>query len=310
MKNQADYTDILSREFKRKPPVIKCILDLFKEGGTVPFISRYRKEVTGSMDETELRNFEERYNYLEELDKRRETVLKTIGESGKLTDELRKRISNCFDKNELEEIYLPYKPKRKTRALMAKQKGLDPLAEAILHAGGPDSPESLAETMLNQFKDVNDVTEALKGASDIIAEQMAEQTELRARVRDILEKEGIFYSTVQTGFKGQKTKYDLYYDYSMPVRQISSHNMLAIFRGEKEKVLSVEIECDDEKMMELLARLFIKTNNRDCIYFIKKAIEDGYYRLMRPSLVNAVRLSAREAADEEAIANFSVNLRN
>ncbi len=301
---------VLGREFDRSVPVVESVLNIFREGGTVPFISRYRKEVTQNMDEIQLRAFEERWTYLKELEERKGTVLKTISELNKLTPELGKRIQDCLDKVELEELYLPYKPKRKTRASVAREKGLDCLAQAILEADDAATQLGLAESLKDQFKDVATLDEALQGASDILAEQVADTTELRDFVRKAYEQKGVFHSWVQDDFKAKRSKFEMYYDYRSPVATIPSHNMLAIRRGEAEGVLLFTIEADDAALVAELSKRVVPKPGTECGRFMAAAVEDAYNRLMKNSLIGLVRNARKQTADEDAIDNFAANLRN
>lgn len=303
-----DIASILSREFSRPVPIIEAVLSIFSEGGTVPFVARYRKEVTRNMDETGLRALEERWNYLKELEDRKKTVLSTIEEQGKLTGELEKKIITCLDKADLEELYLPYKPKRKTRAVAAREKGLEPLSEAILNDSGSGNPEELAKGLFDHFKDVKTVEEALKGASDIIAERVSENTELRAMVRTVMEKEGAFASSVHPDYKDKVTKFEMYYSFSAPVSSISSHNLLGMCRGEKEGVLVLSLDADDAAILGRINSRVVKNPASACGRFVSSAVEEGYKRLMRGSVVASIRAQNREKADEEAIKNFADNL--
>jgi uncharacterized protein len=311
MENAARKTIIavLSREFGRPPAVIEDVLRIFGEGGTVPFVARYRKEATRDLDETALRGLEERWKYLNELEERKETVLKTILELGKLTPRLEKQIADCLDKNALEEIYLPYKPKRRTRASMAREKGLGPLADAILAAGPDGQPRDLALALMARFKDVADADEALKGAADIIAEQVADNPDLRAPVREMLSATGKYISGVHKDFKDKPSKFEMYYQFSAPVKNISSHNLLAMRRGEKEGVLSMALEADDAKITMWIQAKAVPHPGSAAGNFIAAAAADGYRRLMRPSLETLVRLDDKERADGDAIENFAANLR-
>src|SRR3989339_1413628 len=276
---------VLSEEFTRPLVVTQASLDLFQEGGTVPFIARYRKEATQNMDETALHAFDERRQDLLELVKRKETVLKTVQEQGKLTPELEKKIEDCRNKLILEELYLPYRPKRKTRASVAKEKGLEPLALAILNGSASEAPLVLANTLFAQFKEVASVEEALTGASDILAEQVAEDTDIRAKVRNVLEEEGFFNSKVHPDYKDKKTKFDMYYDFRAPVLKISSHNLLAMRRGENEGVLVFGIEADEENLKGLVQSSVVRFPDSPCGKQVAAAAADGYERLMRPAIV-------------------------
>lgn len=286
---------------------ITNINDLHAEGSTIPFIARYRKEATGNMDEVQINDVIEQIKYFTELDKRKETVIKTIEGLGKLTPELKGRILNSYDATELEDIYLPYKPKRKTRAVAAIEKGLESLAKLIFQQGEGDPQEAAVAYVKEEVKDVKD---ALQGARDIIAEWVAENEQARNKVRQLFTEDAVLYSKVLTSKKEEEDaqKYRDYFEFSEPLRKCPSHRLLAIRRGEKEGYLIMDITIDKVIAIEELDRIFIKASNANATE-VKKAIEDSYERLLKPSIENEYRLISKNEADEEAIKVFAENLR-
>ncbi|HYE53753.1 MAG TPA: Tex family protein [Chitinophagaceae bacterium] len=286
---------------------VSNIVQLHSEGATIPFMARYRKEATGNLDEVVIANVTEEIKYFTELDKRKETVLKTIEGLGKLTPELRERIEQTFDATELEDIYLPYKPKRKTRATQAIEKGLEPLAKLIFEQGAEDPQTEAAKFLTDQVKDA---AEALQGARDIIAEWISENEQARNKVRQLFTEEGRLSSKVLSSKKeeAEAQKYRDYFDFSEPLSQSPSHRLLAIRRGEKEGYLSMDISIDMQLAADELNRIFIKQHNANGSE-VKKAIEDSLDRLLKPSIENEFRLISKNKADEEAIQVFTENLR-
>ena len=284
---------------------VENTLSLLNGGATIPFISRYRKEATGGLDEVQIGEIKERYDKLTDIAKRKETILKTIEEQGKLTDELKKRIEACWDATELEDIYLPYKPKRKTRAEAARQKGLEPLA-TILLMQRENNLSARVRTFIN--KDVKDEEEALKGARDIIAEQVSEDERSRNQLRNQFSRQAIITSKVVKGKEEEAAKYKDYFDFSEPLKRCTSHRLLAIRRGEAEGLLKVSISPDDEECTERLERSYVRGNN-ECSQHVKEAVRDAYKRLLKPSIETEFAALSKEKADEEAIRVFAGNLR-
>ena len=281
-------------------------LKLLSEGATIPFISRYRKEATGGLDEVKGAAIDAAYKKLQELEKRKETVLSTINEQGKLTNELSNRIARCMDATELEDIYLPYKPKRRTRAEVARNKGLEPLAKMLMAQNG-GGVESMALRFVRS--EVKDVDEALQGARDIIAEWVNESERSRAIVRNIFAREARITSKVVAGKEAEADKYRDYFDWSEPLARCSSHRMLAIRRGESEGFLRVAITpIDDAHVIERLERQYIRSTG-GCAEQIALAVRDGYKRLLRPSIETEYANSSKAKADEEAIRVFAANLK-
>ena len=284
---------------------VENTLSLLNGGATIPFISRYRKEATGGLDEVQIGEIKERYDKLTEIAKRKETILKTIEEQGKLTADLKNRIETCWDATELEDIYLPYKPKRKTRAEAARQKGLEPLATILMM-----QRENNLMTRVRTFikGDVKDEDDALKGARDIIAEQVSEDERSRNQLRNQFSRQAIISSKVVKGKEEEAAKYKDYFDFSEPLKRCTSHRLLAIRRGEAEGLLKVSISPDDEECTERLERNYVRGNN-ECSQQVKEAVRDAYKRLLKPSIETEFAALSKEKADEEAIRVFAGNLR-
>ncbi len=284
---------------------VKNTLTLLESGATIPFISRYRKEATGGLNEVQIAEISEQNEKLCEIAKRKETILKTIEEQSKLTEELKKRIETCWNATELEDIYLPYKPKRKTRAESARQKGLEPLA-TILMMQRENNLMARARTFIN--KEVKDEEEALKGARDIIAEQVSEDERSRNQLRNQFSRQAIITSKVIKGKEEEAIKYKDYFDFSEPLKRCTSHRLLAIRRGEAEELLKVSISADDEECAERLERNYVRGNN-ECSRQVQEAVHDAYKRLLKPSIETEFAALSKEKADEEAIRVFAGNLR-
>ena len=308
----ADLTAILADELSLSRPAVAAALDLLAEGATVPFIARYRKERTGAMDEVQLRTLQERHQYLTELGDRKATILKSIADQGKLTDELRDAIAACTQKTDLEDLYLPYRPKRRTRATLAKEKGLDPLAAAIAAANQPQAaPFNLTQAAQGYVTDeVPDVETALQGAADILAEAVAERADLRAWVRGYLLDSGRFRSRINDSIPEGSTQYELYRTYETPVRKIAPHNLLALLRGQREAILSLDLGFDTEAVLHHLEAQVIRTRQGDLRRFYQTLIQDAFNRLMKTSLVNGVIAEKKAWADGESIQTFESNLRD
>lgn len=283
------------------------VLQLLDEGCTIPFISRYRKERTGGMNEVQIGQVSDMNDKLKELSKRKETILKTITEQGKMTDALRSRIEGCWDGTALEDIYLPYKPKRRTRAQMAREQGLEPLATLIMMQREP-SPLKAAEHFVKG--DVKDVETAIKGAQDIIAETVSEDEQARNQVRLAFKRDAVIMSKVVKAKKetDEAARFSDYFDWSEPLRRCSSHRLLAMRRGEKEGILRVSITTDDEQCIERLQRRFVHGYGK-CQTLVAEAVADAYKRLIEPSIENEFSGASKERADDEAIAVFAANLR-
>lgn len=280
-------------------------LRLLQEGATIPFISRYRKEATGGLDEVQIEQIKEQHDKLSDIAKRKETILATISEQGKLTDELAKRINDSWNPTELEDIYLPYKPKRKTRAEAARQKGLEPLA-MMLMMQRESNPAARAAAFVKG--DVKDVEDALKGARDIIAEQVSEDERARNAVRNQFARQGVITAKVVKGKEEEAAKYRDYFDFSEPLKRCTSHRLLAIRRAETEGLLKVAISPDDEECLERLDRQFVRGNGESSRQ-VAEAAADAYKRLLKPSIETEFAAQSKEKADEEAIRVFAENLR-
>lgn len=303
-----EFSQMIAAELKLPAHRIANTLKLLQGGATIPFISRYRKEATGGLDEVQIGDIQTRYEKLCELSKRKETVLSTIEEQGKLTPELKSRISACWNATELEDIYLPFKPKRKTRAEAARAKGLEPLALLLMM----QKENNLAAKVRNFVKgEVKDEEDALKGACDILAEQISEDERSRNLMRNQFQRQAIIQSKVVKGKETEEAsaKYRDYFDFCEPLKKCSSHRLLALRRGESEGVLKVTIFPEDEDMCnERLQRLFVRANNA-CAHQVEEALTDAYKRLLKPAIETEFAALSKEKADEEAIRVFAENLR-
>jgi uncharacterized protein len=296
----------IAQELNKRPEHVENVARLLDEGNTIPFIARYRKELHGAMDDTSLRTLEERLQYLRGLQERREAVKSAISEQGKLTEELASAIDDAKTLAEVEDLYRPYKQKRRTRATMAKEKGLEPLAE-LLFSQGADCPDPLEEAAkyVDPEKGVETAEEALAGASDIVAEAISDDAELRKRLRELLEKNGILHSAAQTE---EDSVYRLYYDFSQALSKLQGHQVLAVNRGEKEELLKVSVELDRELALRTVRRHTVVPGSR-AMEFVKAAAEDAYDRLVFPSLERETRSELTDRANEGAIGQFALNLR-
>ena len=302
-----DYSKILSQQFQIKEEYAQNIISLLDDGNTIPFIARYRKEMHGSMDDQLIREFSEKLEYLRSLDKRREEIRTLIDGQEKLTDEISLALDKAETLSELEDIYRPYRPKRKTRASVAKEKGLEPLAELILKQESKCDPAKSAEEYIDEEKGVASVEDALQGAMDIIAEQVSDNAEIRKRVRNLTNMYGVISSTAVDAEKD--SVYRQYYDYKEPVKKIADHRLLAINRGEKEGFLKVSVEMDSEKPLNSIAKVMIKNPACACADIVKTACEDAYDRLIFPSIEREIRNDLTENACENSMKVFGVNLR-
>ena len=302
-----EYANIIATSLELNQTKVANTLALLDEGCTIPFISRYRKEKTGGLDEVQIANISQWKDKLTELTKRKETICKTIDELGKLTPELKSRIDNTWDSTTLEDIYLPYKPKRRTRAQVARQQGLEPLAQTILLQREPN-PQSVARAYVKG--DVKDVEAAIKGAQDIIAETISENEQTRQQVRNAFKREAIISSKVIAMKKDEEgaQKYTDYFDFSEPLRRCNGNRLLAMRRGESEGFLRVSISIDGEETTERLQRHYVRGRGA-CAQLVEEAVADAYKRLIEPSVENEFAAASKEKADEEAIGVFSLNLR-
>jgi len=297
----------IASELEINESQVQSTVYLLDEGATVPFIARYRKEATDSLDEVQISRIRDRMEQLRELDKRRETVLQSIREQGKLTSEIEKQINEAQTLSELEDIYLPYRPKRKTRATIAIAKGLEPLAKIIM-AQRPIDLETKAFQFISDEKQVASAEEAIAGARDIIAEWVNESTISRRRMRNFFAKDARIYSKVSKGKDMEGVKYESWFKWEEPLSKAPSHRILAMLRGENEGILKISITPDEEQAIEILDKIFIKEDN-ECSTQVKIAIKDGYKRLLQPSMETEMRQWAKEKADGEAIRVFAENLR-
>jgi len=297
----------LAAEFSIAEKQVIATVSLLDEGATVPFISRYRKELTGSLDEVQVAGIRDRIQQLRELDKRREAILNSLTEMGKLTPELEAQIKAAETMVLLEDIYLPYRPKRKTRASIAREKGLQPLAD-LLFAQNKFDVEAEAEKYISEEKGVATLEEALGGARDIIAEHISEDAAVRTKIRELFMEKGSFKSRVITGKETGGIKYKDYFEWEEPVKSAPSHRILAMRRGEKEEILYLDVLPPEDEAIDQLDKAFITGNNAAADH-VKQALTDGYKRLLRPSMETEVRLLTKKKADEEAIRVFAENAR-
>lgn len=298
----------LTNEFKLKKWQIENVVFLIDDGNTIPFIARYRKEAHGTLDDQTLRAISDRLEYLRNLDKRRDEIRSSIETQGKLTDEISASLDKAATLAELEDIYRPFKPKRKTRASVAREKGLEPLAQAIyLQTAGSPTALELAKDYINEEKEVNTAEDALQGAMDIIAEDISDMADIRRRLKNLLTVTGIV--KVKASDPEAKSVYELYYDFSEPVNKIADHRILAINRGEKEGFLKVSVELDRAKAMNVIASETLNDNGSPCTETVREAGIDSYDRLIFPSVEREIRAVLIERADASAIRNFSLNLK-
>jgi uncharacterized protein len=303
----------LATELSLKPFQVSNALELLAEGATVPFIARYRKERTGELTETQLRELFDRYAYLTELEERKQSILQAIAQQNKLTPELQTQIENCLQKTELEDLYLPFRPKRRTRATIAREKGLEPLADWLQSLNQPGvAVKSLSEEAakyISQEKGVATVADALKGASDILAEVVADKAVYRAYLRDYLMESGFLVSRVKGDHAEGSTRFEMYRNYRAKVKTIPPHNLLALYRGEAEDILAVELEFDEEAALAYLESREVRTKASVLRQFYREMLKDAFNRLMKTSLINEVRAAKKQEADVESIKTFEANLR-
>lgn len=293
-----------------KPSQAEAVIKLLDDGNTVPFIARYRKEATGSLDEVQIKSIEDRYHYIQQLEQRKEEVLRLIEEQGKLTEELAAAIKAATVLQRVEDLYRPYKQKRRTKATIAKEKGLEPLAEELLKFS-KESVEEFALTFVNEEKGVNNVEEAIAGAKDILAESFADDASIREKLRNLSRREGRIITTVKEAEKDEKKVFEMYYEYEEPVKQIVPHRTLAINRGEKEDIIKVSIQVPVDKVLQVMEKEWIPQNSTSpSVTHVKEAIEDSYKRLIQPSIEREIRNELTEKAEEQAIHIFSENLRS
>ncbi len=292
-----------------RPKQLTTVLNLLNEGNTVPFIARYRKEMTGSLDEVQIREIEERYAYLENLEKRKNEVIRLIDEQGKLTPELETEITQSVKMQQVEDLYRPYKQKRRTKATIAKEKGLEPLALWLMQLTDGEV-QSEAEKYIDKEKEVSSAEEALQGAHEIIAEQVSDNAKFRTWIRSYTYNKGMYVSQVKDEKIDEKGVYEMYYDFAEPVHKMVSHRILATNRGEKEEVLKVFLQVDEAAVLAYLDRQLVKNPTSPSSSFVREAYQDSYKRFIQPAIERELRNELTEKADEQAIAIFGENLRN
>ncbi|EGP5568037.1 Tex family protein [Enterococcus faecium] len=292
-----------------RPKQLTTVLNLLNEGNTVPFIARYRKEMTGSLDEVQIREIEERYAYLENLEKRKNEVIRLIDEQGKLTPELETEITQSVKMQQVEDLYRPYKQKRRTKATIAKEKGLEPLALWLMQLTDGEV-QSEAEKYIDKEKEVSSAEEALQGAHEIIAEQVSDNAKFRTWIRSYTYNKGMYVSQVKDEQADEKGVYEMYYDFAEPVHKMVSHRILATNRGEKEEVLKVFLQVDEAAILAYLDRQLVKNPASPSSSFVREAYQDSYKRFIQPAIERELRNELTEKADEQAIAIFGENLRN
>jgi uncharacterized protein len=309
-----DIAQTLTTELSLDARAVRSAIQLLDEGATIPFIARYRKERTGGLDELQLREIADRAQYLGELEKRKATILQAIRDRGQLSDELKAKIVSCTRKNELEDLYLPYRPKRRTKATLARERGLEPLSKWIKSLNRPDAkPTPLAKTAqqyVDAQKELHSAEDALQGAGDILAEEVSEKAELRAYLREYLMNNAVLVSRVKANYPEGSTKYEMYRHYSAKVKAIAPHNLLALFRGEAEAVLVLEFEFDEAAVMGYLESQELHTSVREVAQFYRNVLKQAFDRLMKGSLLREIRSDRKHYADIESIKTFESNLRN
>ncbi|ENK1244102.1 Tex family protein [Clostridium sporogenes] len=300
-----NINSILSKELNISIKYIDAVIDLLDQGNTVPFIARYRKEVTGGMSDETLRELFERLTYLRNLSSKKEDVIRLIDEQGKLTEELKASVLNCKTVTEVDDLYRPYRPKRRTRATIAEEKGLKPLAKLILEGNFKEDIKTYASEFINEEKEVKTVEDALQGAMDIISEIISDEAEYRKWIRNFVFNEGVIETK---GESEEPTPYEMYYDYKENVKTIPPHRILAINRGEKEKILAAKITCNEDRIVEYLKSKALK-NNKETDVYIEDSIKDSLKRLIYPSIEREIRSELTEKGEEGAIKIFKENLR-
>ena len=300
---------LVSNETGVKSSQAEQVIKLLEEGNTVPFIARYRKEQTGSLDEVQIKAVEDRYNYIQQLEQRKEEIIRLIDEQGKLTEELSASINNATVLQRVEDLYRPYKQKRRTKATIAKEKGLEPLASLIM-TFPKESVEVLAEDFINEELEVLTAEDALLGARDILAEQIADDAKIREQIRNITRADGKIITSVKKAELDEKNVFEMYYEYEEPVKKIVPHRILAINRGEKEDILKVGLHIPIEKVTNVMKSQWVKSSSSNAVEQIEIAIDDSYKRLIQPSVEREIRAELTEKAEAQAIHIFSENLRN
>ncbi len=306
---QDQYVKIIAKEQSLAAKQVQSVIALIAEGNTVPFIARYRKEMTGALDEVQIRNIVERWQYIQNLEQRKEEVIRLIEEQGKLTDELKADIEKSIKLQEVEDLYRPYKQKRRTKATVAKEKGLEPLAQWMLEFPVNGNLEEKAQEFLSEEKGVDSVEDAIIGAKDIVAEIISDDADSRKWIRNETYKTGSIESVVKNEEQDEKKVYEMYYEYSEPVSKVVPHRILALNRGEKEDLLRVSIKPKTDAMMSYLQRKWISKSHSITATPVMEAIEDAYKRLIQPAIEREIRNELTEKAEEQAIHIFSENLR-
>lgn len=310
LENQNEILKLIAQEQSLSIKQVQSTITLLEEGNTVPFIARYRKEMTGSLDEVQIRSIMERWQYIQNLHKRKEEVSRLIEEQGKLTDELALQIMKAEKLQELEDIYRPYKQKRRTKATIAKEKGLEPFASWLLTFPGDHSPEDKAKEFLSEEHELQSVEEVMAGGKEIIAEWVSDEAESRKWIRQETFKNGKIESSVKNEESDEKNVYEMYYEYEEAVMKIVPHRILALNRGEKEDVLRISIKPNNDSILNYLYKKWIKSDRAQTSQLVREAIEDAYKRFIQPSIEREIRNELTEKAEEQAIKIFSENLRN
>ncbi|MDT2755096.1 Tex family protein [Enterococcus pseudoavium] len=304
-----EIIQLLNKELTEyRPQQINVVLNLLSEGNTVPFIARYRKEMTGTLDEVQIREIEDRYNYLENLEKRKQEVLRLIDEQGKLTEELAQKIQQAVKVQKVEDLYRPYKQKRRTKATIAKENGLEPLAEYLLSF--PSSGDVYAKAAEYVNEAIVNAEAALQGAHEIVAEQISDNPDFRTWIRTFTRNKGVYQSKVKNAEKDEKGVYEMYYDFAEPINKMVSHRVLASNRGEKEEILKVAIVVEEAKIFDYLERQLVENTRSITTEFVREAYKDSYKRFIGPAIEREIRNELTEEADEQAINIFGENLRN
>ncbi|MBU6081999.1 Tex family protein [Allobacillus halotolerans] len=301
--------DFVSKDLSIQSKTVRTVVELLDEGNTVPFIARYRKEQTGNLDETQIQSIKESFDYQIQLDQRKEEIIRLIDEQGKLTDELKKDIQAANKLQRLEDLYRPYKQKRRTRATIAKEKGLEPLAEKVWAQKGIQVQQE-AEQYLSEENELVEVSDVLQGVNDILAEKISDEAKFREKIRSMTFSKGIIKTEIKKNAEDEKEIYQMYYDFQEQVSKIAHHRVLAVNRGEKEKVLRVTIEPPVENVISYLQKEIIMNQDIEEANIIQAAIDDGYKRLLEPSIERDIRSSLTETAEEHAIDIFAKNLKN
>jgi uncharacterized protein len=309
----SDLIPLLAQELALSPHQIKNALDLFAEGATIPFVARYRKERTGEMNEVQLRQLQDRYTYLTELEDRKQTIFSTLEEQGKLTPELRSHITSCLQKTELEDLYLPFRKKRRTRASMARDKGLQPLADQIQSLNHPRAPrvslEQEAALYLNPDQGIETVEDALQGARDILAERIAEDPDLRTNLKTLMLRTGAIHAQIKKEHPEGSTQFEMYHRYQVSLARLAPHNLLALMRGQTEGVLKFSLLFDEDQALALLHKRVIQTSTPAIREVYQTLLQDALTRLLKPSLTTLILAEKKDWADAESVKTFATNLR-